>query len=366
MRIVYVLTSLGMGGAERQTVALARRMLERGHSVQWMVLRRLREEWPVQPAALHLDLRKTPWSAAAGLLRARRLLRELQPDVVHSHGFHANLFVRALRLAGGPAPISTVHNVYEGGGVRMLAYRLTDSLSWRTAAVSAAVAQRFIELGAISARKCAIMPNAIDVAEFVPDAARRTALREAMGAGEDFVWLAAGRIAAAKDYPNLLRAFARVRSAVRQTQLWIAGEDRAGNEPALQAYATELGISAYVRWLGLRRDLPALIDGADGFVLSSAWEGMPLAIAEAMAMEKPVVATDAGGVRELVGEAGVIVAIRDAEALAAAMLGTMRLSPAVRGARGRAARERIAAGFSMETRAGQWEELYRMAIAERL
>ena len=65
--------------------------------------------------------------------------------------------------------------------------------------------------------------------------------------------------------------------------------------------------------------MPALLDGADAFVSGSAWEGMPLAVGEAMAMEKPVVATDVGGVRELVGDAGVIVPAKDSEALASAM-----------------------------------------------
>ena len=71
--------------------------------------------------------------------------------------------------------------------------------------------------------------------------------------------------------------------------------------------AEVLGVSGFVRWLGLRDDMPSLLDGADAFVLSSAWEGMPLVVGEAMAMEKPVVATDVGGVRELVGDAGVVI-----------------------------------------------------------
>ena len=66
-----------------------------------------------------------------------------------------------------------------------------------------------------------------------------------------------------------------------------------------------------MRWLGLRRDMPALLDAADGFVSGSAWEGMPLAVGEAMVMEKPIVATDVGGVRELVGDAGAIVEAKD-------------------------------------------------------
>ena len=81
--------------------------------------------------------------------------------------------------------------------------------------------------------------------------------------------------------------------------------------------------------------MPALLDAADGFVLASAWEGMPLAVGEAMAMEKPVVATDVGGVRELVGDAGVIVSAKDPEGLAQAMLELMRRTSEARCALGR-------------------------------
>src|ERR1019366_6460555 len=114
---------------------------------------------------------------------------------------------------------------------------------------------------------------------------------------------------------------------------------RAGSE-VIQAQAAELGNS--VRWLGLRRDMPALLDAADGFVLASAWEGMPLAVGEAMAMEKPVVATNVGGVRELVGESGVIVSAKNPEGLTETMLEMMRRTDKERRRLGLAARERIA------------------------
>jgi glycosyltransferase involved in cell wall biosynthesis len=117
-----------------------------------------------------------------------------------------------------------------------------------------------------------------------------------------------------------------------------------------------------VRWLGLRRDMPALLDAADGFVLASAWEGMPLVVGEAMAMEKPVVATDVGGVRELVGEAGAVVPAKDSEALASAMVQWMRCDIDERASRGRAARVRIEAGFSMDARTDQWVALYRREL----
>ena len=171
MRIVYLLTSLGVGGAEKQALAIAERMATRGHTVRLLVLMpRLAAEWPTAIPTIHLDMRKTPWSALSGFKRGRAFLREFRPDLVHSHGFHSNIFARLLRLA---APrfvvLSTVHNVYEGGWHRMLAYRLTDFLSRRTVAVSQSAADRFIRLKAVPRRKCTVILNGIDVREFAPD-----------------------------------------------------------------------------------------------------------------------------------------------------------------------------------------------------
>jgi glycosyltransferase involved in cell wall biosynthesis len=363
MRIVYMLTSLGMGGAERQVVALAERMKARDHAVALILLReRQPEEWPTTVDLVHLEMRKTPVSFIAGLLRARRWLRDFQPELIHSHVFPANMAARLLKISLPAAVLSTVHNVYEGSWPRILAYRLTDGLSRRTAFVCQAAADRYARLKAVPARKASVLTNGIDLAEFAPSAERRALLRAQMGVQEEFVWLAAGRIVPAKDFPNLLRAFARVRGEIPEARLWIAGEAAGGGSAAIQAQAAELGAS--VRWLGLRRDMPALLDAADGFVLASAWEGMPLAVGEAMAMEKPVVATDVGGVRELAGEAGVIVPAKDSEVLAQAMLEMMRRTPEARGVLGRAARERIAARFSIDAKADEWEALYR-AVLER-
>lgn len=383
MRIVYVLTSLGVGGAERHTLTLAARMAALGHAVHLLVLRTLPEEWPVALPITRLHMRKSPGSALRGLLRARRALLDLQPDLVHSHGFHANLLARILaasrppsgsQTAPRPALLSTLHNVYEGGWPRMMAYRLTDGRSTLTTAVSQAVARRFLARKAVSPARCAVVPNAIEIAEYRPDPRRRAAVRAAMGVDHDFLWLAAGRLAPAKDYPNLLRAFALLRAAAQQGEgaqqsaagprprLWIAGQGNARAEHSLRRLAAALELSDCVEWLGLRRDLPALLDAADGFVSSSAWEGMSLAVAEAMAMEKPVVATDAGGLRELVGDCGAVVPVSDPAALAGAMAEVTfaaQLAPSGRPQ----ARQRIAAQFNMETRAREWEEIYRSALA---
>jgi glycosyltransferase involved in cell wall biosynthesis len=120
-----------------------------------------------------------------------------------------------------------------------------------------------------------------------------------------------------------------------------------------------------IRWLGLRRDLPALLDAADGFVSSSAWEGMPLAVGEAMAMEKLVVATDVGGVRELVGDEGYLVPPRDPAALAAGMREVMQTNVSISVANRRSARARICKCFNMDAKPLEWESLYREALGAK-
>ncbi len=360
-----MLASLGVGGAEKQVLALAGRMVERGHSVTLVtLLPQAREEWPTTLPVIRLNIRKNAFSLAAALGRAGRILSELKPDIVHSHGFHANMIARLVSsIAGRRAVVSTIHNVYEGGWHRMLAYRLSEGLCTHTTAVSQAVAEQFLRLRAIRAEKFTVVPNGIDLGEFTPDPSRRASTRASLGADDEFVWLAAGRITAAKDYPDLLRAFTRILEVDPKACLRIAGQGSEKEETRLRTLAANLGLGRRMQFLGLRRDLPDLLDAADGFVSSSAWEGMPLAIAEAMAMEKPVVATDVGGVRELVGDAGSLVPARNPEALAETMLELMRKPEADRLAIGRAARLRIQIGFDIESRVEEWETLYTSLVS---
>ena len=258
MRIVYVLTSLGMGGAEKQVVALAGRMAERGHTVALISLMASKaEEWPAPVEVLYLNIRKTPWAAFAGLMRARAFLRDFRPDIVHSHSFHANMLARLLVfLIPETVLISTIHNVYEGGKLRMLAYWLTDRLSRRTVAVSQAAADRFTRVGAVPAGRCVVIPNGIDIEGFSPNRERRARMRQEMGVDGKFIWLASGRIVAGKDYPNLLRALAILSETHSWAQVWIAGGWADKDMGKLIELPEFRKVEPMIRWLGLRRDLP--------------------------------------------------------------------------------------------------------------
>lgn len=360
MRIAYMLTSLGIGGAERQVIAVAERMAARGHEVGLVVLSdRVQREWTSSIPIVRLRMTKTPAGIIGGLMRGRLFLRRFQPDLVHSHTFPANITARLLCGMGvAPAVISTIHNVYEGSSVRTLAYRITDGWSNHTTTVSKAIAERYIEIGAVPEQKCSVLTNGIDVTLFSPDRARGTAVRQVMSPEAEFVWLAAGRITAAKDYARLIHAFARISASTTPVQLWIAGESKNGEEVALWKLAQDLGVAKRIEWLGHREEMVDLLAAADGFVLSSAWEGMPLVVGEAMAMEKPVVGTDVGGMRELVGDTGILVPARDAYALADAMLRVMQTSSEERRAMGMLGRQRICEEFDMDAKADEWLALY--------
>jgi len=365
MRILYVLTSLGIGGAEKQVVTLAERMSAKGHSVAFLVLKHTAEEWPVKLPVLRLNLAKTPLSIFRGIRFARNFMTLYRPEILHGHTFPANLFTRVasigLRINGvAPTTINTIHNVNEGGLHRMLAYALTSPLVDHVTAVSTAAAGRFVRLRAVSKQKITVITNGIDTDEFAPDQKKRKLTRNQRKAGNSFVWLAAGRLFPAKDYPNLVQAFQALLKAHPDAQLWIAGE---GDPAALFRNRPDLlQAASLVQWLGLRRDIPALLDAADGFVLSSAWEGMPLVVGEAMSMGKAVVATHVGGVSELMGDTGVLVPPSDSAALTQAMLAVMNEHEMLRKRESIAARDRIISQFSMNARAEQWEAYYQDSL----
>ena len=357
MRIAYMLTLLGIGGAEKQVIAIGELMASRGHEVVLVVLRSAQEhECPTKLHVHHLGIKKSFPGVMRGMVRARQLLRSFKPDLLHSHTFPANMMARMLRAGGAaPAVLSTIHNVFEGSWHRTLAYRITDPLSIHTSGVSQAVADRYLQLKAVPRSKLSVITNGIDTEVFAPSSLSAIAPSQQSG----FIWLAAGRDVPAKDFDNLIVAFQKIREEVPDTQLWIAGKPASHRIPPMDANAIGL------RWLGLSHNMPGTLASCDAFVLSSAWEGMPLVVGEAMAMEKPVVATDVGGVRELVGDTGIIVPSRSPQALAEAMLRVMRLKQSERRAMGKAARARIVQSFDIKAKADEWEFIYTRMLRDR-
>jgi glycosyltransferase involved in cell wall biosynthesis len=198
----------------------------------------------------------------------------------------------------------------------------------------------------------------------VPDGARES-VRTSLGLAQEFVWLAVGRFEIAKDYPNMLRGFARVRERYPQTILLLVG--RGALQAETEALAQALGLGSSVRFVGVRDDVPELMRAADGYVMSSAWEGMPIVLLEASAAGLPVVTTLVGGNHEVVleEETGFLVPPRDSDALGLAMLRLMESPEARRRSMGERGREHVRLHYGLARVVDRWEELYREVWARK-
>lgn len=365
MKILLMITGLQIGGAEQQVVALADEFSKLGHEVMIIAMTGEVAMRPRQQAVVveQLRMRKNLFSLVAALIRASGMVRRFSPDVVHSHMVHANLFARILRLA---CPMSklvcTAHSTYEGGRLRVWAYRLTNFLADLTTNVSRAAVSAFEAQGVAPRGVLRVVPNGVDPRIFVRDEQVRAAVRqrEGVAAGARVV-LAVGRLSAAKNYSGLLNAFARL-DGQQDALLWIVGDGELAAELHAQAHRLDLG--RRVRFFGVRCDVADLMNAADVFVLASAWEGFSLATAEAMASERVVVASRVGGVAEVVGDCGLLVESGDDVALAAALREVLCMPAAQASAWGTKARARVLALFSLDRVARQWLEIYGVRTSE--
>lgn len=369
MKILFLSSSMGMGGADSQLLAAAQEFLARGHEVQIVSLTTL---GPMGLRARDLGIPTTSLEMPRGipdprgLLQLARLIRAWRPDVLHSHMVHANLMARAVRLvAPVPVLVSTIHNIYEGGWLLMGAYRLTNGLVDHMTIISEAAAERFVREGIVPPHLLRVVANGVDSALYRQPAGFRDRVRQDLGVGQAFAWLAVGRFEIAKDYPNMLRAFALVRQRHPETVLLLAG--RGALQDETEALARELHLDSAVRFLGVRDDVPALLNAADGYVMSSAWEGLPMVLLEASASGLPVVTTNVGGNAEAVldGETGFLVAPRDHQKLASAMTRVMELPAGERERLGARGRDHVGARYGLARVVEQWEEVYREASARK-
>jgi glycosyltransferase involved in cell wall biosynthesis len=206
----------------------------------------------------------------------------------------------------------------------------------------------------VSHRSLLVLPNGVDVELWRPDPSVRQAVRRELNLADEFLWLAAGRLDPVKDYPTLLAALTALPEPAR---LVIAGAGPLEGE--LTQLSARLGLEHRVTFLGFVPQLRRWMQAADGFVLSSRWEGLPMALLEASACALPAVATDVPGTREtMLVLSGSLAPAGDAPALARAMLALMQTPPGQRAHQGEHARQQVIDHFSLEAALDRWETLY--------
>ena len=353
MKILYLITGLGLGGAEKVVADLADQMILLGHNVK---IAYLTGEVQVKPTssdieiiALHLNSAKDFLSASVKYIR---LIKSFRPDVVHAHMVHANIFARLNRaICPVPKVICTAHSSNEGGKARMLAYRLTNRLSDINTNVSQEATQVMINKGAFTKSNVVTVYNGINLNKFKKDP--KSIRREQ----NTLNLIAVGRFTDAKDYPNLINAFAILKSRNNSNiKLTIVGDGEL--RPQIESLIKELNLDKDITLLSRRSDVAELLSQADIFILASKHEGLPTVVIEAMACECYVVATDCGGSAEILGDTGQLVPIENSQALAKAIEETIKLSIEDRLQNNARARVRVEQFFSLEASVQKWLKLY--------
>lgn len=361
MKILFVITGLGTGGAERQVVDLANRLVELNHIVTicFFTGRASSYEISRKVEVIGLNIKKNLLGIIYLYYHVNKIIRSLKPDIVHSHMIHANIMTRLVRLSCTiPRLICTAHSSYEGGRLRMLAYRLTDFLADLSTNVSVEAVSAFEAAGAVKRGRMVPVYNGVDIERFRSSERVRKELRRTHRVCDDEkVILAVGRLSVAKDYPNLLHAFAKLSREFNDIKLWIVGDGELRER--LEELAISLNVNSNVRFWGVQSNVADWMNAADIFVLSSAWEGFGLVVAEAMACQKLVVASDSGGVKEVLGDYGFMIPPHDSNALAAALKKAIILGLHESNELGLRARERIVENYSLDNAVLRWLRIYK-------
>ncbi|HIF9502927.1 TPA: glycosyltransferase [Photobacterium damselae] len=363
-KICFITTGLGMGGAERQICDLSDELYALNNEV---LIISLTGNSVVKPhntkiEIAELNMNKSPLGLIKALCKCRRILKRFNPDVVHSHMIHANIFTRILRLfARIPTLVCTAHSTNEGGKGRMLAYRYTNFLADINTNVSNEAVEVFVDEGAMKPGQMIVVNNGLNDKRFIFSDQARAEKRQLLNISDDtFLYLAIGRLDEPKDYPNMLNAMRIVADEAinrgKKIKLAIIGQGYL--ELKLKQLTIDLGLNDYIIFIGMQRDVECWLSAADCFVLSSEYEGFGLVVAEALLTERLVVATDCGGVKEVVGEYGYLVPPQNSEKLAHAMLKISNLSNDEKRILAKKGRDRIIENYSIRAIAKRWLKIY--------
>lgn len=356
MKILYVITGLGQGGAERVVCDLANSMFEKGHDVKIAYLTGDILTKPIYSEIELININLNGLMASPSAYRKlSKIIKNYQPDIVHAHMIHANILARLVRLT---TPIKklicTAHSANEGGKLRMGLYRITHYLSDITTNVSNFASNAYIEKKAVPENGIITVYNGVNFNNFKYDSSARSSLEKEFILDPDVkVILAVGRFSRPKNYPNLLNAIKILKEKANLPfKLLIAGDGELREH--IETLIEGLNLTDDIILLGRRSDIPKLMSACDAFVLSSDYEGLPTVLIEAMACQAQIVATDVSGVKEIVDIYGQIVPANDSESLSNAIIKSMkRPIKNIDGAK------YVKSKFDLEIISEQWLDKYR-------
>jgi glycosyltransferase involved in cell wall biosynthesis len=359
-RVLHYVDGDAFGGTERSLLQLVEGLGRRGYECTIRChlepeLARLRDEADAKGLSIRQVRRPSGWRTPGVLYELAREFRAFHPTILHLHMpsvLGCRDGVAAAAFARVPVVIATVQ-LWIPQAQRLVVHfkqRLLSRFIDRYVAVSRAIAMQLNEEFHVPSEKVRVVYNGTSIPP------RRTTLSPATASGAVRV-LTACRLHAQKGLEDLLHAVPRVSGAI----FLIAGDGP--DRPRLEDIVRRLCIADRVRFLGFRPDVSQLLEACDLFVLPSLYEGLPLVLLEAMAHQRPIIATTVPGNEEVLADgAGLMVPPRDPDALAAAII-TVLSDPARARRLAAAGRERVEANFSVDRMVDGIVQVYADAVA---
>lgn len=370
MRVLHVITALGVGGAENMLLKLlsARALSGCGqHVVAMLPGGAMAAPMRDAGAPVHELNFLGGFPLAGGALGLARIARGCNPDVVHGWLYHGNLGAalarRSLRRRvplvwsiRQSLPTLEGENLFARVGIAL--NRCGSAMPDRLLFNSRTSQQQHRDHG-FSMARADYLPNGFDTARFSPDGEARARWRKQWSVPEDSVVFGnIGRYHPFKDHANFLQAAARVRQARPASRFVLAGPGVEPHNAELMGAVHAAGLAEHVELLGARSDVAGITAALDVYVSSSATEAFSNSVGEAMCCALPCVVTDVGDSAHVVGNTGRAVPPRDPQALASAMIAMHDLGSPGRRALGAQARQRVVADFGIEAVAGRYAALY--------
>ena len=293
------------------------------------------------------------------------ILKKEKPQILHSHLFHAIFLGRVTgRICKVPIIISSIHSEYMGGFLRNRLLQITDSLDDVVTIVSQRVAETMIKLKTVSVNKLLVIYNGIDLNKFIfQDKEAKGKIKKELNLKEDTkILISVGRLFKAKGYPYLIETIKILKKNLNIKLLVLGeGEDKSKLETQIRDFNLEKNIFLLDR----KENVSDYLNASDVFILASLWEGLPIALLEAMACGLPVVATNVGGISEIIkdGVSGFLVELKNPMMLAEKIRYLLNLDVESRKEMGVEGRKIIENKFSLEKMVKNYENLYGKFLA---
>jgi glycosyltransferase involved in cell wall biosynthesis len=361
IKILHLITSLEVGGAQHgMLLGLPRFNLDRYEHIVCSLMDRMQMAEQFSRAGIEvrsLNLKRKTDLAVGWRLRS--LIGEIRPDILHTYLLHSNVLGRVVgRLTGVPKIIGSERTIGQARRWGRLLTKLTNPLT-DAVEVNSEIGAKAIsaDLG-IPYSKIEVVRSGIDLTAYSTSNGRDET-RASLGLTSDqHLVLYIGRLRRVKGVEYGLKAFALVLKEHPSAHMALAGE---GDQlDSLMSLTNKLGISENVTFLGVRNDLPSILNSADSVLMPSLNEGFPRTAIESMAAGKPIVATRVGGTPEAIidRETGILVGVRDVDAMSRAVSELIN-TPELRSRLGQAGRNRAQDNYSVEQYVSRLDGLYR-------